>query len=62
MEKYGDLIRQAEYARFKGLTRARICQKSGDKSLDMVWVGGVKLVKLNATELVEYRKWKQQVN
>jgi len=54
-KKYEDLITQANYARFKGLTRARICQKVANNSLNTVWIGGVKLVKLTADELVEYK-------
>lgn len=54
-KKYEDLITQANYARFKGLTRARICQKVKNGSLNTIWIGGVKLVKLSADELVDYK-------
>ena len=60
MEKYEDLLKQAEYARFINRTRARVCQKVKGKSVTSVYVGGTKMIKLSPDEIVEYRDWKKE--
>ena len=60
MEKYEDLLKQAEYARFINRTRARVCQKVKGKSVSAVYVGGTKMIKLSPDEIVEYRDWKKE--
>lgn len=60
MNKNSDLITQAEYARFKDLSRARICQKVKAGQLNVYWMAGNKVIQLKPDELVEYNKWKEE--
>lgn len=47
------LITQAEYARLKGLSRARISQMVKAQKLTCVWIRGSKLILLTAEEMEE---------
>lgn len=55
--KYDDLVTQANYARFKGVSRARICQRVKNNTLTAIWAGGAKLIKLKTDELTAYKKF-----
>lgn len=41
---YENVMTQAEYARFKGVSRARICQMVKEKKLKTVWIRGAKFI------------------
>ena len=57
MGDYRDLVTQANYARFIGKTRARVCQMIKAKKITAVYLTGNKLVRLVEPELSEYNKW-----
>lgn len=52
-KKYKNLITQAEYARLKGISRARVCQMINEKKLVPVWIRGAKLIFMPDDELSE---------
>ena len=41
-----NLITQAEYAKLKGITRARVCQMVKEKKVVAVYIRGAKLILL----------------
>jgi len=45
------LITQAEYARLKGVSRARVSQMINEKKVTCVWIRGAKLILLNDLDL-----------
>jgi DNA-binding transcriptional regulator LsrR (DeoR family) len=46
MEKieYKNVMTQAEYARMKKISRARVCQMVKEKKLSTVWIQGAKFI------------------
>jgi len=52
MEKieYKNLITQAEYAKLKGITRARVCQMVKEQKVVAVYIRGAKLILLQNEE------------
>jgi hypothetical protein len=52
-----DLITQAEYARFIGRSRARVCQMVKGKKLNTVWMNGNVVIRLTTDEQAEYIKF-----
>ena len=45
-----NLITQAEYARQKGISRARVNQMINEKKLTVVWIQGAKLIFIEKAE------------
>ena len=60
--KYGDLLTQAEYARFINRTRARVSQMVKAKSLTTGYISGNRLIKLSKDEMKEYESYLKGLN